>query len=295
MLQESLPLSRRIVISQAQAAAAQAGARAGNGELPLSAGETLTVRDLLVAMLLPSADDAADLLAEASPDGRAGLLARMLSLAARLGLPLPSLGDPSGLSPLDRMSPRDELRLGRAALQSPILAAMVRSTVATLSQGSTVHNLNRLLGSYPGATGIKTAQTVPAGYVLLFAARRQGTALGVVMGEPSDAARFADARRLLDWAFAWAKAHVLPAGTRAGDAIWPGGTRQDLRTAAGLCVASGESPKLHLVGAAELARGGQVGFAELDGRRVALTARPAPLWLRLWTLAASWRAAAFGM
>ncbi len=294
VLREGIPLSRSIVVSQAQAAAAQAGARAGNGELPLAAGEILTVRDLLVAMLLPSADDAANMLAEASPGGSTGLLARMRSLAGRLGLTLPALEDASGLSPLDRMSPRDELRLGLAALRSPVLADIVRSPAATLSQGSTVHSLNRLLGSYPGAIGVKTGQTAPAGYVLLFAARRQGTALGVVMGEASDAARFADARLLLDWAFAWAKGHALPAGTRAGDVIWPGGARQVLRTAAGMSLASGGTPKLYLVDAADLARGGRVGFAVLDGRRVALSARPAPLWLRLWTLAASWRTALFG-
>ena len=288
VLDEGLPLTRRIVVTRVQSLAAQAGQSLGHGELPLVAGETLTVHDLLVAMLLPSADDAADLLAEASPGGRAGLLSRMKSLAGRLGLGLPPLGDPSGLSPLDRLAPLGELRLGSAALGNPRLAAIVREPLATLSQGEEVRNLNRLLGSYPGAVGVKTGATAPAGYVLLFAARRAGTAIGVVMGEPSDAARFRDARRLLDWAFSWARAHTVPAGTQAGRIVWPDGSVQDLRTAAPLFVPTGGKPAVQIVAAARLSRGGTVGYAELGHRRVALTAPPAPLRVRLWALFAAW-------
>ncbi len=285
VLREGLPLAQRIVVTAGEAAAARAGQSLGHGELPLVAGETLTVGDLLVAMLLPSADDAADLLAETSPGGKQGLLRRMQSIAATLRLGLPPLADPSGLSPLDRLSPLGEVRLGWAALDNATLAGIVSTATAELSQGQSVLSLNRLLGSYPGAIGVKTGETVPAGYVLLFAARRAGTVVGVVMGEPSDARRFRDARRLLDWAFAWSRGHTLPAGSRAGSVAWPGGFVQRLRTAAPLSTPSGGVLRLHLVSPRLLARGGKVGYASLGGHRVAILASPAPLWLRLWTLA----------
>jgi D-alanyl-D-alanine carboxypeptidase (penicillin-binding protein 5/6) len=289
LLQEGLPLSRRIVVTAEDAAAAHEGLRLGHGELPLVTGETLTVRDLLLAMLLPSADNAADILAALSPGGASGLLGRMQSVGAALRLGLPALGDPSGLSSLDQLSPEAEIRLGEAALRNPTLAAIVRLRTATLSQGQQIRSLNRLLWSYGGAIGIKTGQTVPAGYVLLFAAQRgKDVAVGVVMGEQSDAVRFEDARRLLDWAFARARAETLPAGQVAGRLIWPGGTSQVLRTAGPLFLPQGGKPALNLSPAAAVARGGTVGYLSIGARRVALEAPPVPTWIRLWSLVASW-------
>ncbi len=286
VLQEGLPLARSIVVAPAEAVAARSGTILGHGELPLVAGETLTVRDLLLAMLLPSADDAADLLAGASPGGEAGLLGRMRSIAGALRLGLPPLGDPSGLSPRDQLSPRGEVRLGWAAVHNPTLAAIVATPSAELSSGQWVRSLNQLLFRYPGAIGVKTGETVPAGYVLLFAARRAGTAVGVVMGEPSDAGRFEDARRLLDWTFSWSRRHTLPAGSRAGEVTWPGGFVQRLRTASPLLAPTGGILALHLVSLPLLARGGRVGYLTLGGRKVQVLAPPAPLWLRLWSCAA---------
>lgn len=286
LLQGGPPLTRTLVVTPAQAEAAAAGARLGHGELPLYPGERLTVRDLLIAMLLPSADDAADMLASLAPGGRRGLLRRMQRMARGLGIGLPPLGDPSGLSSLDRLSPLGELRLAQAALRSPVLARIVRSRVARLSQGESVRSLNRLLWSYPGAIGVKTGETAPAGYVLLFAARRTGTVLGVVMGEAADSARWRDARELLDWAFAWAKRATLPAGSTVARIVWPGGAVQPLRTAVPLLVPAGGTPRLHLSGPAALARGGAVGYAVLGNGRAVVVAPPAPLWLRLWAVLA---------
>ncbi len=283
------PLSQRIKVTPADALAAREGALLGHGVLPLVAGETLTVRDLLLSMLLPSADNAADLLASEFPGGESELLHRMTSIATRLHLGLPPMGDPSGLSPFDRLSPLGEVRLGWAALKNPTLAAMVGSQAATLSQGQRVQSINRLLSTYRGAIGIKTGQTAPAGYVLLFAAHRTGTAVGVIMGEPTDADRFRDAGRLLDWTFAWAKAHTWPAGSIIGSVVWPGGAVQELRTAAPLLVTrSSGLPQLHLKSPATLALGGCAGYAAADGHRVAVVTSPAPLFIRLWTLVDRW-------
>ncbi len=64
-------------------------------------------------------------------------------------------------------------------------------------------SINTLLSIYPGATGVKTGYTVEAGYCLVFAATHGGHHLiGVVLHEPDEAQRFADAQMLLDWGFA---------------------------------------------------------------------------------------------
>jgi len=295
VLEDGPPLDSAIVVTPAEAQAARAGLALGHGELPLRAGEVLTVRDLLLAMLLPSADDAADLLGASFPGGESGLLQQMRRIAGTLRLDLPPLGDPSGLSAQDRLSPLGELRLGAAAIRNRTLAAMVRRQTATLSQGDVVHSLNRLLGSYPGAIGVKTGQTGPAGYVLLFAARRATTVIGVVMGEPTDQERFQDARRLLDWAFARSRVRRLPAGSRCGVVVWPGGVRQVLRTRAVLPLPAGSAqPRLRLASPARLAQGGIVGSLGGPGRETPVAASPLPLWLRLWQDAAAWRDALLG-
>ena len=62
---------------------------------------------------------------------------------------------------------------------------------------------NTLLGSYPGATGIKTGHTTEAGYCLAASATRNGRSLiAVVIGTSSKHARDAAAAALLDWGFA---------------------------------------------------------------------------------------------
>ena len=66
-----------------------------------------------------------------------------------------------------------------------------------------VHNSNLLIGSYQGANGVKTGWTDDAGYSVVASAKRGGTELfAVVLGTPSEATRFAEARSLLDWGFA---------------------------------------------------------------------------------------------
>ena len=62
-------------------------------------------------------------------------------------------------------------------------------------------NTNELLGSLPGALGVKTGYTRAAGFCLLFAARREGRVLiGAVLGESRSDRRFSTARRLVEWA-----------------------------------------------------------------------------------------------
>jgi serine-type D-Ala-D-Ala carboxypeptidase (penicillin-binding protein 5/6) len=110
-------------------------------------------------------------------------------------------------------TPKDLITLGRAAMRLPVFRAIVGQRTYSLAATAQHHayswqNTNQLLGSYPGAFGIKTGHTAGAGYCLLFEAQRHGlTLIGVVLDSSgtNPVAAFTDAARMLNWAFgAWA-------------------------------------------------------------------------------------------
>jgi serine-type D-Ala-D-Ala carboxypeptidase (penicillin-binding protein 5/6) len=182
-------------------------------------GEKLTALQLLYALLLPSGCDAAYTLATAyGKDGsRAQFIAQMNATAKKLGLSKTHFSDFSGLPDPGEYTTysdvRDLVSLGRDAMK----LATFRSVVGTRSYrlaADTEHyahvwnNLNPLLGSYSGATGIKTGFTSAAGDCLLFAATRGKTELiGVVLDSSSSDSMAgldvagADAARMLNWGF----------------------------------------------------------------------------------------------
>lgn len=179
----------------------------------LKAGDVLTARDLLNAMLLPSGCDAAFLLAAAYAPSQADFVAQMNARAAALhmysthfdnfdGLPMPTEN-------ADLSTPADLMRLAKAALARPLFAAIVaqksRSLPATPQHKAYFwKNTNLLLGSYPGTIGVKTGTTNGAGDCLLFEATRAGrTLLGVVLHANGArvARRFIMASRILNWGF----------------------------------------------------------------------------------------------
>ena len=179
----------------------------------LKAGDVLTARDLLNAMLLPSGCDAAFLLAAAYAPSQADFVAQMNARAAALhmysthfdnfdGLPMPTEN-------ADLSTPADLMLLAKAALARPLFAAIVaqksRSLPATPQHKAYFwKNTNLLLGSYPGTIGVKTGTTAGAGDCLLFEATRGGrTLLGVVLHANGArvARRFIMASRILNWGF----------------------------------------------------------------------------------------------
>jgi D-alanyl-D-alanine carboxypeptidase (penicillin-binding protein 5/6) len=182
----------------------------------LHPGERLTTAQLLYAMMLPSGCDAAYALAAAYGPGTAGFIAKMNAAAAKLGLTKTHFTDFSGLPAPSEWSGystvHDLIRLGRAALRNTSLAtiAAAREYKVAPGPGHRAHdwkNINPLLGSYPGAVGVKTGYTRAAGQCLLFAARRGRTTLiGVVLDSaaasaPHEDAAGADAKALLNWGF----------------------------------------------------------------------------------------------
>jgi D-alanyl-D-alanine carboxypeptidase (penicillin-binding protein 5/6) len=183
------------------------------GSAGLHAGDVLTARQLLEAMLLPSGADAAYTLAHAYGPGWHAFVAKMNATGRRLGLTNFHFANFDGLPyPTEHSTyatPQDLLLLAAAAMKSAVFRGIVHQRTHNLAptsqhHGYSWHTTNLLLRRYSGALGIKTGYTTGAGYCLLFAARRHGVTLtGVVLDSTttSPGARFTAATRLLNWGF----------------------------------------------------------------------------------------------
>ncbi len=98
--------------------------------MPVVAGETITERQALEALLLPSADNMAWILARWDAGSQAAFVARMNDTARRLGMTGTSYTDPSGLDPSTTSTAADQVRLGLAAMRVPALAAIAAMPTA---------------------------------------------------------------------------------------------------------------------------------------------------------------------
>ncbi|GAA2443198.1 serine hydrolase [Actinomadura vinacea] len=185
-------------------------ARRNGSTARLRAGDRLTTRELLNALLLPSGCDAAAALADTYGPGPSRFVRKMNATARALGLTRTRYDDPAGLPPTPGHSTaRDQVKLGRYAMRFSAFRQVVRRKQHMLPadhrhQRYVWHSTNQLLGTYPGMIGIKSGYTSAAGYSLLFAARRKGrTLFGIVLdsSRTQRQARFSDAARVLDWGF----------------------------------------------------------------------------------------------
>jgi D-alanyl-D-alanine carboxypeptidase (penicillin-binding protein 5/6) len=195
----SLPLDKKVVAPGYDAAPAES-------IVGLQAGERLTVRDLLTAMLLPSANDAAVTLADGVAGSTRAFVAEMNRAAERLGLDDTSYANPIGLDdPLNYSSARDLTALAGRLLVDERFREIVAKQSATLESGAmprTVTTRNTLMAADPSVDGVKTGHTIEAGYVLVASAERHGIRLiSAVLGAPSEAERDEDSEQLLDYGF----------------------------------------------------------------------------------------------
>jgi len=172
----------------------------------LRPGERLTVRELLYGLFLNSGNDAAITLAEAAMP-RATFIALMNAKAAQLGLVDTHVVNPIGLDDPGQYTSAADLARASIELTTrfPVVAAIASTPSLTLPASANHHayvlyNLNQLIRTYPGATGLKTGWTGWAGGCLIATASRGGRhLLVVVMGSPSI---FNEAASLLDYGFA---------------------------------------------------------------------------------------------
>src|SRR5690348_15100010 len=161
-----------IVVQPGEAAAYPAQARNGDSLVRVSAGEQLTERQALEALLLPSADNMAWILARWDAGSQAAFTARMNTTAGRLGMTDTHYTDPSGLSASTTSTAADQVRLAMVAMSAPALAQIVALRSAVIPVAGVVRNYNTLLGQ-DGITGLKTGSDTAAGGCIVLAAWRQ--------------------------------------------------------------------------------------------------------------------------
>jgi D-alanyl-D-alanine carboxypeptidase (penicillin-binding protein 5/6) len=175
---------------------------ASGSSIYLRAGERLTVRDLLQAALIQSANDAALALADHVGHGDRARFVRMMNRRAReLGLRDTHFVRPDGLDePGHVSSARDLTQLGRIVMNRPFVRRTVRLRSATIAGARRLSTWNDLLGTFPGLVGVKTGHTSRAGWCQVAAARGQGvTVFATILGSPSRSQRNTDLAALLRW------------------------------------------------------------------------------------------------
>jgi D-alanyl-D-alanine carboxypeptidase (penicillin-binding protein 5/6) len=177
-----------IVLTEADAA--DTDRRRGREEsvVSISVGEHLTELQALQALLLPSGNNIAVVLARWDAGSAGRFVARMNAAARSLGMTHTRYTDPSGYDDATVSSAADQVRIVERAMSLPVFASIVATPSATLPVAGTVHNTNALLG-HDGFVGVKTGSDDAAGGCFAFRAvswihGKRTTITGVVLGQP---------------------------------------------------------------------------------------------------------------
>jgi len=196
--------------------------------LGLRAGERVSVEDLLYALLLGSANDAADALAIAVDGSVPAFVRHMNARASALGMLQTRFFSAGGLDDRGHSTPRDLLRLVRAAQEvdvfTTITAARFHRIPGPGGRDRVIQNRNALLWLYAGTVGTKTGTTAGAGACLVASAERDGRHLvAIVLDAPHEP--FSSAATLLEYGFeGWEVEELVGAGEPAGTVQIRGGT-----------------------------------------------------------------------
>ena len=188
-------------------------------KMDLVVGEEMTVEDLLYGLLVYSANDAAEVLAENYQGGRDAFIEAMNLKAKEIGLDNTNLTNPSGLDGEEhRTTARDLVKAGAYAMNRPVFRQIVGTKELTVSSvdGEVVHrleNINELIGEEKGVLGIKTGWTKDARENLVTYIERtdeveegvrssvdenQRSVVMVVLGSQD---RFGETKELINWIF----------------------------------------------------------------------------------------------
>jgi D-alanyl-D-alanine carboxypeptidase (penicillin-binding protein 5/6) len=156
----------------------------------IAAGERLTERQALQALLLPSANNIAAILARWDAGSVDRFVVLMNAAARSLGMTHTRYTDPSGYDDATVSTAVDQVRMVDRAMSLPVFASIVGTPSATLPVAGTVYNTDTLLGNN-GFIGVKTGSDGAAGGCFAFRAIRwidgkRTTITGVVLGQPGD-------------------------------------------------------------------------------------------------------------
>ena len=190
--------------------ASEAAAAKGGSQVYLKVGETMTVREMLKAVAVSSANDCACALAEKIAGSEVAFVEMMNQRAQELGMQDTHFVNCTGLDDAPeaaehKTSAYDIAVMSRALmLDHPGIREFTTIWMDSVRDGNfSLANTNKLIRYYPGATGLKTGYTSKAGHCLSATAQRDGLELiAVVLGADSSQARFEDCKRLLDHGFA---------------------------------------------------------------------------------------------
>jgi D-alanyl-D-alanine carboxypeptidase (penicillin-binding protein 5/6) len=195
----------RFAIAQDDVVDTEARRHGGQSIVAVRAGEQLTERDALMAILLPSANNVAVLVARQVSGSVASFVAEMNDTARALGMSHTTYTDPSGYDDGTVSTALDQLRLAQVVARNETLAAMMATRSHRLPVAGEVTNTNALLG-HDGFVGMKTGSHQAAGGCLMFRVVRPTAGgsrelIGVVLGQRGDnliAAGLSAARQLAD-------------------------------------------------------------------------------------------------
>lgn len=182
-----------ITVSPADVAAYRADKAAGESVVVVRAGERLTEREALEALLLPSGDNIATLLARWDAGSEPGFVAKMNVLARKLGLSHTRYADAAGTRAGTTSTAADQVGLAMVALEVPVFRQIVAMPQVTLPVAGRQFNVDGLLGR-DGIVGVKTGSTPQAGGCFVFAAHellagRTVTVVGAVLHQPATRAQ----------------------------------------------------------------------------------------------------------
>lgn len=195
----------------------------GGSQIWLEPGESMAVSDLIKAVAIESANDAAVALAEHVAGSEAAFVAMMNEKARALGCTNTRFINATGLPESGTgddciSSARDVAIMSRQLLRFPRIHEWLTIWIGYVRDGKNMlTNTNRLIRFYPGADGLKTGYTDRAKYCLSATAVRNNVrVIGVVLGVPTSSVRFAEASTLLDYGFKMCEAQTL---ARAGQEL----------------------------------------------------------------------------
>ncbi|MFT5232382.1 MAG: D-alanyl-D-alanine carboxypeptidase (penicillin-binding protein 5/6) [Candidatus Krumholzibacteriia bacterium] len=196
----------------------------GGSQVYLKHGESFTVEELLQALAIHSANDAAVALAEHLAGSTDAFIDLMNIKARDLGMNQTEFHSVHGLPPAwrqasDMTTVLDMAILAQELVKHPQALEWASTKTAPFRDGKfTLYNPNKLVGKYRGLDGLKTGYTGAAGFCVTATAVRKGQRLiSVVMGCPTDKARATETSRLLTFGFSMYR--QVPVFTTAGDPL----------------------------------------------------------------------------
>jgi D-alanyl-D-alanine carboxypeptidase (penicillin-binding protein 5/6) len=174
-----------ITISAAQAQSEAQYAAQNQSRVAVQAGEQLTERQLLEALLIPSGNNIAQMLADLVAGSRTGFISDMNAAARALGMNRTIYTDPSGFDPSTVSTAADQLRVFQQTMRFPVFRQIVAMDSVTLPVAGTLTNFDPLIAEgYAGKTGSDSAA---GGCLAFFTHVRVGgrrlTAVGIVLGQ----------------------------------------------------------------------------------------------------------------